>query len=70
MHTWWKAVCDEHRETCVIFVNSIARTAELLADDDDIITAWMSEHWGCKLRLIHMDADLDACAGYKHVRGI
>jgi hypothetical protein len=69
MKTWWKAVCDEHKEMCSIFVDSIKRTALYLSDRDATITAWMALHRDCKLRLIHHDEDLDACfnVGYQSV---
>jgi len=67
MKTWWKAVCDEHKEMCDIFVNNIHVTTAYLKDRSDPIADWMHEHRGCALRLIHHDLDLDTCfnAGYK-----
>jgi hypothetical protein len=66
---WWKAVCDEHKEMCDIFVNNIRATSVLLMRHSDAINDWMWSHRGCKLRLIYDDHDLDECfnAGIKSV---
>ncbi len=69
MKLWWKAVCDEHKELCDIFVNNIETTSVYLKDKDGTINSWMHLHRGCALRLIHADQDLDAVfnANYKIV---
>jgi len=61
MKTWYKACCDDHKEMIDIFVNNVATTAHYLLEKDDLINAWMQLHYGCSLRLIHHDADLDIC---------
>jgi len=61
MKTWYKAVCDEHKEMIDIFVNNVATTHHYLLDRDDDINAWLQLHYGCKLRLIYLDTELDEC---------
>lgn len=70
MKIWYKAVCDEHKEMINIFVNNIATTHHYLLDKDEIINTWLQLHYGCKLRLIHLDLDLDDCFnnGYAMVK--
>lgn len=63
MKTWYKAVCDEHKEMLDIFVNNVATTHHYLLDDDTTINAWLQLHYGCQLRLIHNDLDMDECFG-------
>jgi hypothetical protein len=59
MHTWWNAVCDEHKETCGCFINSPVRTLQLLCGADTEIVSFFDRHWNCSLRLVHKDEDLD-----------
>jgi len=59
MYTHYLAICDEHGEGKEIFVDTPSRTAHMLADRDKDIYAFMMKHYGCKLRLIHNDEDLD-----------
>jgi hypothetical protein len=66
MKTWYKAVCDEHKEMIDIFVNNVATTHHYLLDNDDDINTWLQLHYGCKLRLIHSDIDLDECFNNKY----
>jgi hypothetical protein len=66
MKTWYKAVCDEHKEMIDIFVNNVATTHHYLLDNDDDINTWLQLHYGCKLRLIHLDTDLDECFNNKY----
>jgi hypothetical protein len=70
MKIWWRAVCDEHKEMCAIFVNDILQTVLYLKPYNDDIAAWMDLHKDCKLRLIYTDQDMDECfnKGYKSVR--
>ena len=70
MKTWYKAVCDEHKELIDIFVNTPSLTAFYLKDKDEFTQTWLSLHWNCKLRFIHSDEDLDEVfnAGYEKVR--
>jgi hypothetical protein len=61
MKTWYKSVCDEHKEMINIFVNNVATTHHYLLDRDDHINTWLQLHYGCKLRLVHFYSDLDEC---------
>jgi len=71
MKTWYKTVCDEHREMLDMFVNNVATTYHYLIDHDEAINTWLQIHYGCNLRLIHHDQDLDYCFdnGYKNIKG-
>ena len=66
MKTWYRAVCDEHKEICDVFVSNPIYTGIVLADKNEDISQWMQLHYNCKLRLIHHDEDLEQCwdAGY------
>lgn len=68
MKTWYKAVCDDHKSMCDIFVDHPTNTFNYLSDKDRDIYAWMMLHCGCDLRLIHRDEDLDVCfeRGYEN----
>lgn len=66
MKTWYKAVCDEHKEMIDIFVTNVVITSLYLADKNDSINSWLSKHYGCNLRLIHNDSDLDECFNNKY----
>ena len=66
MKTWYKAVCDEHKEMIDIFVNNVTITYHYLLNQDKVINAWLQLHYGCKLRLIHSDTDLDECFNKKY----
>jgi hypothetical protein len=59
MKTWYKAVCDEHKEFIDIFVNNPTTTSAYLSDKDELIQLWLELHWNCRLRLIHSDFDLE-----------
>ena len=61
MKTWYKAICDEHKEMCDVLVNNPLTTAHLLGDKNEDIHQWLSLHYGCKLRLIHFDEDNEKC---------
>jgi hypothetical protein len=69
MKTWYKAVCDEHKIMCNIFVDHPTNTSLYLSDKDREIYTWLMSHIGCNLRLIHRDEDLDVCfkSGYVDV---
>ena len=67
MKTWYKAVCDTHKEMCNLFVNNIQCTYHYLLDKDELINDWLAAHYGCKLRLIHHDLDLDECYNNEYV---
>jgi hypothetical protein len=70
MKTWYKAVCDEHKEILDIFVNNVSTTNHYLLEKDEMINTWLQLHYGCKLRLIHNDLDMDECFnnGYSVVK--
>lgn len=72
MKTWYKAVCDDHKEMTDIFVNNIECTYAYLLDRDKVINDWLQLHYGCKLRMIHHDLDLDDCffKNYKDIKSI
>lgn len=61
MKIWYKAVCDEHKEIIDIFVNNVATTNHYLLSKDEMINSWLQLHYGCKLRLIYLDTDMDEC---------
>ena len=69
MKTWYKAVCDEHKEFIAMFVTDVHITAHYEGPEslinNDAIRNWLSCHYGCKLRLIHDDLDCD----YLHNNG-
>ena len=67
MKTWYKAVCDHHKEMIDIFVNNVATTHSYLADSDEMINTWLQLHYGCDLRLIHNDLDMDKCFNVGYV---
>ena len=66
MKIWYKAVCDEHKTMCNIFVDNPSRTSLYLSSDDNKIQDWLMDHHICKLRLIHDDFDLDECFDKKY----
>ena len=57
MKTWYRAVCDEHKEAVTVMVNnphySYIMLAESTPERNDRIHRWLSRHYGCSLRLIH-----------------
>lgn len=56
---WYRAVCDKHKEVCDVIVNDPIRTEHLLGDYADDIKGWLIEHYGCELRLVWRDDQLD-----------
>ena len=63
MKTWYRAVCDEHKEMCDIIVNNPICGAAYLGEDAETIDVWLSMHRNCKLRLVHSDEDLEPLLG-------
>jgi hypothetical protein len=59
MKIWYRAVCDTHKEACHIFVNNPLCTYDYLADHAQEIQDFLRAHYGCNLRLIHHDCDLE-----------
>lgn len=68
MKTWYKAVCDNHKEMINIFVNSVEITHHYLLKEDETIYAWLQLHIGCPLRLIHHDLDMDECYNKGYIK--
>ena len=71
MKSWYKAVCNEHKEYCDIIVRSnytvYAYTETYLGDKEKDIHAWLELHAGCDLSLIHRDDEFDRMVGYRDV---
>jgi len=63
MKTWYRAVCDAHKSMCHVLVSNPSWGATLLGEHDEDIQAWLTLHYGCNLRLIHHDEDLDKVLG-------
>ena len=59
MKTWYRAVCDKHKEACHIFVSNPTCSKDYLSTYDKNIQTWLEKHYGCDLRFIHQDCDLD-----------
>jgi len=71
MKSWYQAVCDVHGEAIDIFVSNPSCTAHYLADKDREVQAWLEQHYGCDLRMVGNDLQLDKLwdDGWKHVFG-
>ena len=69
MKTWYRAVCDKHKSMIDCFCNNPLTTAHYLGNKNEDIHQWFSLHYNCKLRLIHLDEDLEDCwnKGYEDV---
>lgn len=63
MKTWYHAVCDKHKSHCEIFVTNPLCTYAYLKDESPDIQAWLELHYGCNLRLIHHECDLEPILG-------
>jgi hypothetical protein len=62
MTSWFRAICDEHKEVCSIFCVSWGNNTIVwpLGDDaPEAAQAFLSEHWTCKLRLVRDDNEGD-----------
>ena len=59
MKIWYNAVCDHHKEFISMFVNNPSCTSHYMSKYDQNIEDWLNDHYGCRLRLIHNDLDLD-----------
>lgn len=57
--TWYRAVCDEHKVFIDVMVNDPLRSAWLLGAHATQIKRWLIEHYGCELRLVWRDDQLD-----------
>ena len=63
MKIWYKAVCDDHKEYSDVVVSNtyfyLHQSQNYLGDREEGIVKWLNKHYGCKLKLLHMDEDLD-----------
>lgn len=64
MHTWYRAVCDAHKEMCHVLVKSnfwvFDVSKSLLGDSEHAIHEFLERHYGCGLRLIWRDDQAEA----------
>jgi hypothetical protein len=65
MKTWYRAVCNEHKEMCNVIVSNPECSMVLLGKHSKEIENWFSKHYSCNLRLIHNDYDLEKVCDYK-----
>ena len=56
---WYRCVCDEHKEAMTMFVKSVSYTYIMLIDKDQQIFDFHRNHYGCNLRLVHRDDEMD-----------
>jgi len=63
MKTWYRAVCDEHKEMCHILVSNPSCGAHYLKQHDKEIQKWLTDHSNCELRLVHRDENLEPILG-------
>lgn len=59
MKTWYIAVCDKCGEATHVMVNNPNCTQSYLGDESRQIQQWLTKHYGCELRLIWRDDQLD-----------
>lgn len=59
MKLWYKTVYETHKEVCDVFNNTPTMTAYYLSKHDEIIEAWLWKHYGCELKLVWRDDQLD-----------
>lgn len=69
MKIWYRVVCDKCGEAISIFVSNPSCTAHYLSEKDKEIQEWLDLHYGCDLRLIRRDDELDKLwdEGYERV---
>ncbi len=63
MQVWYYGVCDNHKEAMNILVTNPTCTSHYLCKYDEHIQKFLSRHYACVIRLIHMDQDLDSLWG-------
>ncbi len=63
MKTWYRAVCDTHKSMCHVVVSNPELTKYYLGKDNELITNWLGLHYGCSLRFVHSDEELDNLLG-------
>ena len=56
---WYRAVCDHHKESCHVMVTNPVCTDVFLGERSQEIQEWLARHYGCDLRLVHRDDQLD-----------
>ncbi|MDR3502980.1 MAG: hypothetical protein P4L79_10380 [Legionella sp.] len=64
---WYRAVCDKHKEACHVIVNDPHRTEWLLGKYSNDIKQWLNAHYGCELRLIHRDDQMEKLYDEKYI---
>lgn len=69
MMTWYRAVCDHHREFCDVMVSNPNATARHLGGFSHDIQSWLQSHHTCALRLVHHDDELGRISdeGYRNI---
>ncbi len=66
MKTWYRAVCDTHKEMCHVLVSNPSCGAHYLSKHDKVIQEWLENHGNCELRIVHRDDQLEKIIdGYK-----
>jgi hypothetical protein len=63
MKTWYRAVCDEHKEMCDIIVSNPTCGEAYLGKHSETIQTWLEMHSNCNLRLVHRDEELEPLLG-------
>lgn len=56
---WYRAVCDHHKEACHVMVTNPVCTEFYLGERNQEIQEFLTKHYGCNLRLVHRDDQLD-----------
>jgi hypothetical protein len=71
MKTWYIAVCDKCGKARNVMVTNPIHTYQYLEGANKQITEFLSQHYGCELRLICRDDQLDKLweDGWKRVEG-
>ena len=59
MYIHYITICDKCGEGKEIYVNNPSRTARMLYEQDSAISKFLEKHYGCELRLIHRDDQID-----------
>ena len=70
MVEWYDVVCDEHKEFAGLIACTNYHTTFLYHEKNSLLLcSFFNKHYGCKLRLIHLDTDLDFLYenGYKRI---
>ena len=63
MKTWYRAVCDEHKAMCMVFVSNPNCTADYLGYHSQSIQAWLEQHSNCSLRFVSRENELEPLLG-------